>query len=405
MTDSPRAPLAAPVRGERYAAVERLSSLIAPPYDVIGDEEREALAARDQRNIVHVMLPPGKRDRYQRAARLLTAWRDDGTLVRDETPSVYVVQQEFVIPDGRTCVRTGVVAGIHVEPYEQGRVRPHERTHRGPREDRLELMRATATMVETIFFLARDERDRLKRRLDGVTRHEPLAVAELDGVAVGLWRVGGAQAAEIIRAVGDDAVYIADGHHRFETAVAYRAENPRATHIPGLIVPVGDPGLVVQPTHRLIHGGALPIEVLIERWKKDFAVEEREAEFHPGAILTELAARGPACVVALPNGRILTVVLDRREAMSDGELEISVVEKHVVTPLAEACGGNPVTYSAYAGEVFDLLGRGQAAAAVLVHATPVEAVLSVADAGGIMPPKSTYFAPKMPAGLVLLPAD
>jgi len=388
-----------PIRAERFRARDRLSDLIAPPYDVVSAEARSALAGRSPHNIVHVTLPEGSGDRYQAAARTLARWRAADVLERDPDPAVYVVQQEFLLPDGRSCLRTGVIGGLLAEGYEPGRVRPHERTHRGAKEDRLALGRATRAAVEPILVLARDTRDHLRRRLDGVTRHEPTAVAELDGVAVGIWRVTGAQADEIARAVGDGPVYIADGHHRYETATALRAELAEASRIPALAVPVRDPGLVVLATHRLVQGAPVDLARMRERWAECFVVEDREAELDPQGLLDALGPR-PAAAIVFPGGRVLVL---SAHTDHDSELEIAVVEREIVQPLARAAGPEAtIGYVASPGEVFDAVARG-AAAGVLVRATPTERILAVADAGGIMPPKSTYFAPKVPSGLLILP--
>jgi uncharacterized protein (DUF1015 family) len=395
-------PLVTPFAGERYAAQDRLSDLIAPPYDVIPPVDREVLAARDRCNIVHLILPQG-REGYAAAGKTLSKWRADGVLRRDSQPCVYVVQQEFTTPDGRQYLRTGVIAGMQVEPYERGRVRPHERTHPGPKEDRLALARATGSLLETIFVLARDERGHLKRRLEGVTRHQATTMADLDGVGIGLWRVGGVQAREIAHVAGEGALYLADGHHRFETANAYRAENPEAQRIPALIVPVADPGLVVLPTHRLITGAGIDPAPLLKRWEAGYTVEPREPEVGPQGVLEGLRGRNPVAAVAFPDGRLF--VLAAREP-AESELEIAVIERDVVQPLRAAAGaGALVGYTANPAEVFDAMGRQIAAAAVLVRPTPVERVLQTADAGGILPPKSTYFVPKVPSGLVILGAD
>jgi uncharacterized protein (DUF1015 family) len=393
-------PLFAPIRAERHRPPASLSEVIAPPYDVVSGTARETYAARSPHNIVHLTLPTG-RDPYAAAATLLQEWRAGGVLERDEDPVLYVLQQEFFTPDGRSHLRTGVIGGLSAEGYASGRVRPHERTHRGPKEDRLALGRTTGTALEPIFLLARDQRGHLRRRLDGVTRHQPTETAELDGVAVGLWRIGGAQAAEVAHAVGDGPLYIADGHHRFETATALRDEVPGATHIPALVVPLGDPGLVVLPTHRVLWGSALAVDRVVAELEERFVVEAREAELDVQGLL-DACGPHPAAAIALPKGRLF--VLTARDPHV-GALEIGVIEEHVVQPLARAAGRSArVSYTAVAGELFDAV-AGEAVAGVLVRPTPAERVLAVADAGEIMPPKSTYFHPKVPSGLLLLPFD
>lgn len=390
--------LVAPFRAERYASAGRLTSLIAPPYDVISSERRAALAERDRYNIVHLIVPEGRGDKYAAAAKLLDTWRKDGVIERDPAPCAYVIQQRFDTPDGGSHARTGVIAGLQVEPYERGRVKPHERTHAGPKEDRLALSRATSAMLESIFVLAPDKRGHLQRRLDGVTRHAPTATATLDGVGVGLWKVGGAQGQEVVRAVNEDAVYIADGHHRYETANAYRAENPAAERIPALIVPIGDPGLVVLPTHRLIGGGAVDGKAAHKALGKA-TVEPVDGEEELSARLAGMS--GASCVVLLPDGGRLAVSAGPAD---DGEVEIATVERLVIDPIRQTMGGKAaITYSASMDAVQEAVGTGSVG--VLVNPTPVERVLSVSDAGGIMPPKSTYFAPKVPSGLVFMPYD
>lgn len=397
----PTQTLFTPIRAERYRARERLSDLIAPPYDVLSPQGRAACASRSPHNIVHLTVPEGGSDRYAAAARVLEGWRATGVLERDSGPAVYVIQQEFLTPAGRSYIRTGVIGGLLAEGYEPGRVRPHERTHRGPKEDRLALGRATRTAVEPILVLTRDERGHLQRRLDGVTHHEPLAVAELDGVQIGLWRISGAQAEETARAVGNGPVYIADGHHRFETAAALRAELPIAARIPALAVPVRDPGLVVLATHRVILGGHVDVRALMAAWSGAFDVEEREAELDLHGLLDALGPH-PAAVVVLPDGRML--VLKARDPHDD-KLEIAVVERMIVQVLVAAAGPDAaVRYTPDPGELLKAV-VGGGAAGVLVRPTPADRVLTEADAGGIMPPKSTYFAPKVPSGLLILPFD
>src|SRR6266511_3188842 len=181
--------LVAPFRGERYAAVERLSFLIAPPYDFIDAAERARYAALDAENIVHVMLPeapPGRPDddRYRVAAERLAAWRRNGVLRRDAERVLFVLAQEFTLPTGERRTRRGVFAAVAAEGYEPRRVRPHERTHAGPKADRLALMRATATNIESIFLLAPDHDRVLANAVAAAAQGTPDATAELNGVGI-----------------------------------------------------------------------------------------------------------------------------------------------------------------------------------------------------------------------------
>src|SRR5204863_9114157 len=219
------ADLVAPFRGERYAAVDRLSVLIAPPYDVIDAVERARYAAMDRDNIVHIMLPeapPGaaEQERYRVAAERLAAWRRDGVLRRDPEPVLYVLAQDFTLPTGERRTRRGVFAAVAAEGYESRRIRPHERTHAGPKADRLALLRATATNIESIFLLAPDHDRQLSRALVEVTQGAADATAELGDVGIRLWIVH-----DVSRfPFPGSPLYIADGHHRYETASAYAQE-------------------------------------------------------------------------------------------------------------------------------------------------------------------------------------
>lgn len=396
--------LVAPVRGEHYAALDRLSDLIAPPYDVISPDARQDLAGKSPHNIVHLILPAGA-DPYATARRLLRDWRDTGVLVREPRDIVCVLRQEFSTPDGRSFARTGLLAGVAAEPYSAGRVRPHEKTHAGPKADRLALLRSTGTVFESLFFLARDQQGELRAALHSVTAAAPAATAVLNGVRSTLWQVADGNAARLARLAGD-TLYIADGHHRFETAGAYRQEQPGADRTVGLIVPLGDPGLVVLATHRLVAGADIPAEAVASALRSHFVLEPVEAELSPHALLQSLDRTVTSCIIALRNGAVLMARL-RAEAdltaLGKGpasRLDVARIDRLVVAPLLELAGsGSTLGYSADPAEVF----RSRPAAGVLLNPTKVEDVLAVADAGQVMPQKSTYFIPKVPSGLLLLP--
>src|SRR5437667_5654149 len=186
--------LVAPFQGERYAAVEGIRSVIGPPYDVIDRTERARYAALDRDNIVHVMLPEARSggpddDRYRVAAERLAAWRGSGVLRRDPEPALYVLAQDFTLPTGERRTRRGVFAAVAAEGYEPRRIRPHERTHAGPKADRLALLRATATNIESIFLLAPDRDRALAKSLAAVTDDKTDATAALNCVGIRFWSV------------------------------------------------------------------------------------------------------------------------------------------------------------------------------------------------------------------------
>lgn len=391
--------------------------MIAPPYDVIDPADRARLAALDEHSIVHVMLPEappqGKAaaDRYQWAADRLVAWRRKGVLVRDREPSLYVLAQDFTLPTGERRTRRGVFAAVAAEGYDARRIRPHERTHAGPKADRLALLRATATNIESIFLIAPDPDGGLATAVTAVARGAPNATAELDGVGIRLWKVQGDALARFPLPAAP--LYIADGHHRYETASAYAQENPAADRVLALIVSARDAGLAVLPTHRVIFGAGRELERLLTRWRQWFEVQSVPPNVDPTKHLAMLGRDQTACLVADAK-RIIALVLrqgvlpDRLPNLAQSsavrDLDVARVESLVVKELLGAATSTPIVrYVPDAREALDAVQRGGAAAAVLLNPTRVEQVFAVADAGDVMPPKSTYFVPKVPSGLVLRP--
>ncbi|MGH7531171.1 MAG: DUF1015 family protein [Gemmatimonadales bacterium] len=406
------ADLVAPVRGERYADARRLSRLIAPPYDVIDPDERARFAALDAHNIVHVMLPEapgGGAERYARAAELLAAWRSGGTLRRDERPGLYVLAQDFTLPTGERHARRGVFAAVAAEGFDPRRVRPHERTHAGPKADRLALLRATRTNIEAILLIAPDPQRTLADALAAVTAAAPDATAELNGVGIRLWAVPDASRIPLPAS----PLYIADGHHRYETASAYAQESDAGDRMLALITPATDPGLVILPTHRVIFGAGRALEPLLARWRSSFDVSPVPERADPLRHLATLGRDRTACLVADAQ-RLYALVLradvlpDRLPALAQSaavrELDVARIETLVVRQILGAATSTPIVrYVADHREALAAVRRGAAAAAVLLNPTTIEQVFAVADAGDVMPPKSTYFFPKVPSGLVLRP--
>ena len=396
--------------------MEKLSRLIAPPYDVIDPTERARYAALDADNIVHVMLPearPGQpdADRYRAAAERLAAWRANGVLRRDPDPVLYVTAQDYTLPTGEKCVRRGLFAAVAAEGYEPRRIRPHEHTHAGPKADRLALMQATATNIESIFLLAPDRDRTLANAVADVARGKPDASAELNGVGIRLWIVRDPS----LFPLPSSPLYIADGHHRYETSSAYARENPAADRLLALIVSAQDAGLTVLPTHRVIFGAGRDLDHLLPHWRDVFDVQPVPAGGGRDVVAT-LASLGrdrTACIVA---DRTRTVALlmrpgvlpDRLPSLAHSDavrdLDVARVESLVVKAILGAAVSTPIVrYVPDAKQALDTVQHGGAAMAVLLNPTKVEQVFAVADAGDVMPPKSTYFIPKVPSGLVLRP--
>lgn len=402
------ASLVVPYRGERFKAQDRLSELIAPPYDVISEAARSSLERRHPHNVVHLILPRGAEDRYRRAQELLARFRAEGVLVQDGEPGLDVLQQEFTDARGGRMVRTGMLGAVLAEPYDSGRVKPHERTHAGPKRDRLELLRSIRVMCEALLLMSRDHEGKLSGLLAQVTAELPAVTAELEGVRLRVWRVVGDLADRLAATASQSPLYIADGHHRYETARAFRDEFPSASRTLALIVSMQDPGLVVLPTHREVLGNPFPEGAVRGPLSQYFDLVVKEAADRPER--DSLAGdRSHVCTVILSDGRML--VLSRRDEEpaelsrlhpSVRHLGVTWADQLVIPTLQSAAGGGVVRYSASADEVINAVRSGGATCGVLLRPPSVADVLKAADSGAFMPQKSTYFAPKVPSGLVML---
>ncbi len=415
-----------------------LASVVSPPYDVISPAERSALAARDPHNVVRLILPEGDGDtKYARAAAILAQWRSDGVLVRDSEPSFYRFDQTFTPPGGggqRAITRRGFLALVKLAPFADRVVLPHERTLSGPKEDRLKLFRATGTNLSPGFMLYRDPR----RELDGpLSDGEPLAEMDTpDGVHHALARVRGDSALRaIVEGVARSTLLIADGHHRYETAVRY-ADEVSAAH-PGaplraehrffltFLVNGDDPHLVVFPTHRHVHSlASFSFDDLLRQARDTFVVAELSRGAESDEILGALRTAGdraPSVAAAAADGRV--IVLTLRDDAHLGEhptlgpkpkvlrttdvtlLHAGILE-HIlgITPQAQAAKTN-LYYPQDAKAALAALRNGSGNVLFLMNATPVAQVREVAEAGEVMPQKSTFFYPKVPTGLAIHTLD
>ncbi len=403
-------PLFAPFRGEHFADPSSLAARLAPPYDVINPAGRAALAALDPANVVHVDLPlaPGGGDPYPEAARLLAAWRAAGTLVRDRAPSAYVLRTTAALPDGSVRSRTGVFLALSAEPFAEGRVLPHEKTHAGPKEDRRRLMHATGCNLSPVFVLAPDEAGTLAGLLAAVARAAPWARCEAIGAAHEVWIVAGERAVALSNAAGAAPVYVADGHHRFETSVLFRGEAPArwkagAERTLAHVVSFRDPGLAILPTHRIVQGAPLGREVFLAAAAPYFAVAAAGA----AATLTVLFADGVEVPLRLRPNADLSAVRELSPDPAVRDLEVTIADAVAIrTVAAQVMGGvPPLGYTADAAEARAAASGAGCALAVLLPATRLDQVRRVADAGQVMPQKSTFFAPKIPTGVVLRPFE
>ncbi|MBA3436145.1 MAG: DUF1015 domain-containing protein, partial [Chloroflexi bacterium] len=450
-------PILRPFRALRYVPthVPDLSAVLCPPYDIIGRDERIELLQRHPYNAVRLELPSepegvpdargtgGAHDdaRYRQAARDLVTWRSQGVLAKDALPSIYVHEMRYAsAPAGGPTVARGLMARLRLEPLEPGSgVRPHERTMSGPKEDRYRLLRATGTNLSPVVLI--HEQPATAAALDALTsgradaeasepagiQHRLWVVPAGAGEAAGPVSASAATARDLLGIVEGGPLTIADGHHRYETALRYREErgqrracesDPAYDYVLALVYAV-DAAPAALATHRVVHGlgsaqGAgflaaaeglfhvdrlADAEQLGDRWAGSAAESGTERFGYAGpdgvALLTVRRERfAPLLDAALPEAAgwldtsLLAVALRHLAAIGPEDLS----------------GGGRVTYVKDAAAALAMTSD-QQSTAFLLDPTPVASVLRVAEAGGVMPQKSTYFHPKAPTGLLFNPLE
>ena len=411
-----------PLRALHYdlSKVGALADVTAPPYDVIDADQRAELIARSPYNVVAIDLPEGEPDRYAAAAELLQSWQLQGALVRDDAPAIWAHTQDYTGPDGSRLTRRGFFCRVRIEDYGPGRVRPHERTHPGPKEDRLRLTRATRTNISPIFSLYSDPSHAAWAALAPATEQAPWGkVADSDGTIHCLWRVLDPQAiAAVQRATADAELLIADGHHRYETMQTYARElggEGEHRYILMCLVALEDPGLTVFPTHRLLSGlDDARRQALTRALERDFEITEVPLEQ-----IAPQAGTGPLQLgyidardqrptrLTLKDQAIADAALPGRSRayrhLDTGVLEALLLKGALGLSDEDISHFNGVFYARDTAEALTMVRSGEYDAALLVRPTPIAQVRDIAAAGENMPPKSTYFYPKLLTGLLFNP--
>jgi uncharacterized protein (DUF1015 family) len=389
-----------------------MQAVVAPPYDVIDAAQRAELLARSPHNVVEIDLPKGNGDPYAHAATVFEAWRREGILVHDDAPALWALEQDYTGPDGRRRTRRGFFARVRVEDYGPGRIRPHERTHPGPKEDRLRLTRATHANLSPIFSLYDDPAGAAWGALASQLEGGPWAeVTDGDGTVHRLWRVADPAAAEAVRAaLADKELLIADGHHRYETARVHHQEGG-AGHVLMCLVALQDPGLTVFPTHRLLTGlDGGRREALRATIERDFEVAEiAAAELEPAGAgpvrmgYLDAHHRRPLMLTLRDPAIAAAALPDKPEsyrALDTAVLEALVLEGALGMSEDDISHLHGLDYARDTAQARERVESGAAEAAFFMRATPVSQVRDVAAAGESMPPKSTYFFPKVLTGMV-----
>jgi uncharacterized protein (DUF1015 family) len=401
------------------AAVPSLADVIAPPYDVIDDRRRAELLARSPFNVVEIDLPraPEGGDPYEHAAETLEEWTLQGILAADRDPALWALEQEFEGPDGVRRTRRALLCRVRVTDYGPGLVRPHERTQPAPKEDRLRLTEATRHNLSPIFSLHSGD---AWRHVEACTRLEPWAEAvDDDGITHRVWRIDDPEAHRAVAArLAEAELLIADGHHRYETARTYADAidgdgNHRYTLM--ALVALEDPGLAVFGYHRLLSnlGEPGPREALREAILAAFEVDDvpperldpaGEAGIGVFGYIDAHHRRGFRLRLKDPAG-LAAAMPDASEAyrtLDAAILETLLLRDALGMTSEDIEAKRGIGYTASAEQALAALDEG-VHAAFLMRPTPVEQVRAVAAAGETMPPKSTYFFPKVPTGIVFNP--
>jgi uncharacterized protein (DUF1015 family) len=425
-----------PFAGLRYAApAADLERLVSPPFDVISPVEQAQLLAASEHNVIRLELPPDHPakpgSRYQAAARTLHEWRSDGVLRSEPASAYYLSETEYSYANA-TVRRRDLLAAVAVEPWSARVALPHEHTMAGPKADRLELLRATHLNASPIWLLAREQPPEVERAWSIAESRPPAAEFSWRGEQHRLWIVDEPNMVGALQAAFGEAppLYVADGHHRYETSLAFKTEVgsslPGAGAILSAVTWADDPGLRALPTHRLLSGidPGLTLEEAETRWGEVFHVEyypvwENAPAEQIEAFIEQLASSGRAGpsfgvyglgqpdlfgILELRGRKPPPNALPAERSDAWKSLDVSLLHALLVDPLIEESGRlreDVLRYTRDPLEAVNEVRDGRASVAFFLNPTPVPSVLAVADAGDLMPEKSTYFYPKPPAGLVM----
>jgi len=407
-----------------------MDRVLAPPYDVIDDAERDELYDRSDYNAVRLILSR-EEDRYAAAGRDLAAWRDSGVLVRDPEAAFYFYAQRFSMPDGSERERSGILASVRLEEFAAGNIMPHERTFPKAKADRLKIMEACRTNLSPIFGIYPGGDASIAEVCGAARQSEPWIDAgdNRDG-RHRVWRIAEASAvAKLRKAFSEVRVFIADGHHRYETALEYRnrrraaggSEDASFNSLMMYLCPMQDEGLVILPTHRLWCGGQGSAEGWLAKLESAFSIEsvavdgakslqaKLEEETAPGVLGLRLRGESGAFLL---RPRDWSAVTKQLGSVPDSlrDLDVTVLDAFVfqnllgVDYLKDTEAGR-VVYTHLDDQAFASVENGKAEAAFMLRAPRIEEVQKVCLSGEVMPQKSTYFHPKLQTGLAFHTLD
>jgi uncharacterized protein (DUF1015 family) len=419
-----------PFRGLRYTpAAGPLSDLLAPPYDVISPAQQRALEARNPRNAVRLELAEGGEERYAAVAELVQQWQADGALAREESPTLYVYEQRFQ-EAGKEFTRKAVIAAVEAQPWDEGAVKPHEYTMSGPKEDRLKLLQSTGIQFSPVFMIARDRAGTLTQFIESTitSREADLEGMSIDGEGHRLWVIeaGTFEMRQLAPLLGE-SFYIADGHHRYETAVNYRDWRANSEQLPrshparfamSAIVAASDPGLVIRPIHRMIPrpapsdwfervGDAFEITHVKLIGGPDQRINELHTMLQSADIVAINLEQGQVHTLKRIEGSVLAGSPPAGMSEEWGSIGPNQLRYGVLEPLwginDDDLRAGVVVYSHDISEVLEFVESHPGSVAFLIQPVGIDSVISLADRGERMPQKSTFFHPKLGTGLVFNP--
>lgn len=419
-----------PFRALRYSRQINLSNVICPPFDVISPEEQRRLHDRDPHNAVRIELALSNGgDRYQAAADALASWRDEGAVGVDPSPAYYLYEQRFD-HSGKTLTRRMLFARVRLEPWSAGVVLPHEQTFGAPKEDRLKLLRAAYLQASAVFMIYRDRAGQIDNVMTSAARAEPdTSFHSDDGHEHTLRLITDPKAVTALHSAFErETLYIADGHHRYETLLGFRDEvRAKAGKWSGdeppnfamaALAAAGDPGMLVLPIHRITANGDSWPQVS-ERLSPAFNVQRLDSLDALNSALSRSDGKAWGLVAAdVPAPMFLTVADDRAvdtllpqdRSAAWRSLDYSIANHALMRHALGLTDDQMTNYASvwFAEDAADAerdVRTGLARYAVILNPIPVNAVLDLAEDGERMPQKSTFFYPKVPTGLLFNPLD
>ncbi len=404
----------------------KIEELVCPPYDIISDQQREEYIKTNPHNIIRLELPKGD-DKYNKAAEILKDWLEKGILIKEDKPAIYIYEEEFTAYGERKAIK-GIICRVKLEEFSKGIILPHEFTLSKAKEDRLNLMKATNCNFSQIYSLYMDGGKNTLGKIDSLSKSEPdIQLQDNDNVTHRMWIIKDEKAiADICSDFTDRKLYIADGHHRYETALNYRnylreqglaKEGDACDYQMMMLVDMEHPGLVVFPTHRLVRNlDSFNAERVIDGCKEYFDVTEHSDINTIESTLMELYNQGKKAyafycggssykLLVLKDTNIIKKLLPNASTATQ-QLDVTILHTLILEKIFGIDAENMakqinLTYTKIFDEAISSVQQGNSQCAFILNPTRVSEIREVASNGEKMPQKSTYFYPKMITGLVM----